>query len=95
MFIGGAIRWQLRSSPFSFFWFAPGFVEIDYILDGLLCMRVFVSEFDKSTFDCFDKEWFCFFVIALLYIQQGQIILGLKRTRMIISPSIELLLTDF
>jgi len=29
-------------------------------------MRVFVSQFEESTFNSFDKERFCFFVITLL-----------------------------
>jgi len=42
---------QFCSPLFSFFRLVPGFVEVDKILLRLLCIWMFISEFEMATFD--------------------------------------------
>ena len=47
--------WQFCSPLFGLFRLAPGFVEGDQVVQRLLCVRVFVTEFETSAFEHFEK----------------------------------------
>ena len=68
---------QFCSPLLSFFWFVPGFVEVDQIIQGLLRVWVSVTEFEAAAFKGFEKEWFCFSVMALLFVRNREVFLGL------------------
>jgi hypothetical protein len=46
-------------------------------------MRVGIPEFETAAFEGFEKEWFCFSVITLLFVQHGEFVHGLQRVWMI------------
>ena len=43
---------QFFSPLVGFFWFVPGFVEVDQIIQRLLRVRVSVTEFEAAAFEC-------------------------------------------
>jgi hypothetical protein len=67
------------------FWFVPGFVEVDEVVPRFYRVWMGVTEFETAAFEGFEKKWFCFVVISLLFIEHGEVILGFQCARMIVA----------
>ena len=84
------------SPLFSFFWFVPGFVEVDQVVKRLLSVWVSVTKFETAAFECLNQEWLCFVVITLLFIKYSQVVLGFQCVWMLVNqfalPAISYLL---